>query len=92
MAHEPRQLRRYNSITLSGNRTIHFCNYATDHTAAEVVTAGYFNDSRAALTVGSIIDAVIDVDGTKDNIRVRVTAAPASGNVTVAYDGVAAGA
>lgn len=93
MAHDPRRLRRYNSITLSGNRLIHFFNYATDNTAAETITAGYFNLSRNALTVGSIIDAVIDVDGTMDNIRCRVTAVPTDGvsNVTVAYDGVAAG-
>lgn len=92
MAHDVRRLRRYNSITLSGNRMIHFFNYATDNTAAETVAAGYFNDSRAALTVGSVIDAVIDVDGTPDNIRIRVATVPASGNVTVAYDGGAAGA
>jgi hypothetical protein len=91
MAHDTRRLRRYSSVPMSGGRNIGFFNYATDNTAAETVAAGYFNDSRAALTVGSIIDAVVDVDGTPDNIRVRVTAVPASGNVTVAYDGVAAG-
>lgn len=91
MAHVVHQLRRYNSISMSGGRTVGFFNYATDHTAAEVVTAGYFNSSRAALAVGSIIDAVVNMGSSPDNIRVRVTAVPASGNVTVAYDGVAAG-
>ncbi|WFS02212.1 hypothetical protein [Rhizobium tumorigenes] len=93
MAHDKLRLRRYNSVTLSSNRQIHFFNYATDNTAAEMLTAGYFNASRAALTVGSMIDAVIDVDGTMDNVRCRVTAVPADGtsNVTVVYDAPAAG-
>ncbi|MGG7535351.1 hypothetical protein [Rhizobium sp. 12,4] len=91
MAHDPLALRRYNSIALSGGRKVGFYNYATDDTAAEMVAAGYFNNSRVALSVGSVIDAVVDVDGTPDNIRVRVTAVPTSGNVTVAYDGTAAG-
>lgn len=92
MAHQPRQLRRYNSIVLSGNRKIHFFNYASDHTRAEIVTAGYFNESRSALSVGSVIDLAIDVDGAISSGRLRVTAVPASGNVTVAdVTGVAAG-
>ena len=82
MAHQPRQLRRSNSITLSGGRMIHFCEYATDHTKAEMLTAGYFNDSRAALTKSSIINAVVDVDGTPEYVRVLLATVPASGNVT----------
>ena len=83
MAHMPRQLRRYNSITLSSNRKIHFFSYATDHTKAEALTAGYFNDSRASLSPHSIIDAVVDVDGTPEFVRIKVATVPASGNVTV---------
>lgn len=83
MAHQPRQLRRSNSITLSGGRMIHFFDYATDHTLAETIAAGYFNDSRAALTAHSIINAVVDVDGTPAYARIKVATVPASGNVTV---------
>ncbi|WP_377299627.1 hypothetical protein [Rhizobium sp. SGZ-381] len=83
MAHQPTQLRRSNSITLTGNVKVHFFDYATNHTKAETIAAGYFNDSRAALSVSSIIDAVIDVDGTPAYVKMRVTAVPASGNVTV---------
>lgn len=84
MAHLPRQLRRSNSITLSGNRKIHFFDYASDHTKAEILTAGYFNDSRAALSPHSIINAVADVDGTPEYVRIKVATVPSSGNVTVA--------
>lgn len=86
MAHDTRRLRRYNSITLSGNRLVHLFSYATDNTKAELLTDGYFNDSRMALTVGSKIEACVDVDGTPNWIDVKVTAAPASGNVTTALD------
>lgn len=83
MAHLPRQLRRYNSITLSGNRKIHSFDYASDHTKAEVLTAGYFNASREALSAHSIINAVVDVDGAPEYVRIKVATVPASGNVTV---------
>jgi hypothetical protein len=83
MAHQPTQLRRSNSITLTGNVKVHFFDYATNHTKAEMIAAGYFNDSRAALTVSSIIDAVADVDGTPAYVKMRVTAVPSTGNITV---------
>lgn len=91
MAHDTRRLRRYASVPLSGGRNAHFFAYATDNTAAETIAAGYFNESRGALTVGSIIDAVVNFAGAADNIRLRVTAVPSAGNVTVSYEGVAAG-
>jgi hypothetical protein len=83
MAHVPAQLRRSNSLTLAGNVKVHFFNYATNHTKAEVVTAGYFNDSRPALTKSSVIDAVVDVDGTPEYVRILVATVPATGNITV---------
>lgn len=83
MAHVPTQLRRSNSITLSGNRKVHTFDYATDHTKAEMLAAGYFNASRAALSVSSIINAVADVDGTSEYVRVKVATVPSSGNITV---------
>lgn len=86
MAHDTRRLRRYNSITLSGNRLVHAFTYATDNTKAELLTDGYFNDSRMALTVGSRIEALCDADGTPNWVDVRVATVPATGNVTVALD------
>lgn len=83
MAHVPTQLRRSNSITLANNVKVHTFDYATNHTKAEMLAAGYFNDSRSALTVSSIINAVADVDGTSEYVRMKVATVPASGNVTV---------
>jgi hypothetical protein len=45
-------------IRLSPTKFIRFLVYATNDTAAEVVAAGYFNEARADLSVGSIIDAL----------------------------------
>lgn len=84
-------VRRYNSVTLSGNKVIHFLNYAANETAAEVVAAGWFNTIRDQVTVGSVMDAVVDADGTPDRISIIFTAVPATGNVTVAYNNDAAG-
>ena len=91
MPADPRALKRNMTITLSGNRQVSWYNYATDNTAAEVVAAGWFNTCRDVVRVGDCVDAIIDVDGTIDRISFRFTAVPSSGNVTVAYDGDAAG-
>ena len=86
MAHDTLALRRSSSITLSKNRLIHFFHYASDDTAAQIMTAGYFNASRAALTAGSIIECVCEVNPAAYRIVLRVFAAPATGNVTVVID------
>ncbi|PZU23920.1 MAG: hypothetical protein DI589_06595 [Shinella sp.] len=66
--------------------------YATNDTKAEVTAAGYFNNAKADLSVGSLITALVDADGTPARVEMRVTAVPDSGNVTVAdISGVAAG-
>ena len=83
MAHVKSQLRRSNSITLTGNVKVHTFDYATNHTKAEMIAAGYFNDSRAALSKASIINAVFDVDGAPGYARLLVTTVPATGNITV---------
>jgi len=91
MAHDIRALKRYNTATLAGNRQVSWYNYATNDTASEVVAAGYFNDARNTVKVGDCVDAIVDIDGTIDRISFRFTAVPSTGNVTVAYDGDAAG-
>ncbi|GCA49300.1 hypothetical protein KGO5_01743 [Sinorhizobium sp. KGO-5] len=83
MAHRVRDLRRRTTISIPGQRQITFSDYATTHTKAEVLAAGFFNDSRDNVTVGSIIDAVVDIDGTPEYVRIRFATVPATGNVTV---------
>lgn len=83
MAHNPRQLRRTETIVVPGYPQCMFFKYATTHTKAEVLAAGFFNSSRDQVTPGSIIDAVCDWDSTKEYVRIKVATVPASGNVTV---------
>lgn len=84
MAHSKfRLVSRGRPVVLSNTRIVKFFNLATDDTKAEVIAAGYFNDSRADLTVNSVIDFVYDCDGSPGFARARVTAVPATGNVTV---------
>ncbi|CDZ67634.1 Hypothetical protein NGAL_HAMBI2605_59150 [Neorhizobium galegae bv. orientalis] len=92
MPADPRALKRYNTVTLPSNRQVSWYNYAANETAAEVIAAGWFNTCREVVKVGDCVDAIVDVDGTIDRIAFRFTAVPSTGNVTVAYDGDAAGA
>lgn len=72
------------------NRIHHF---ATNKTAAEVLTAGFFNFARTKLAAGHVIFAVVDVDGTPDLLILRVATVPASpSNVTVITDAESAAA
>lgn len=87
MAHRVRDLRRRSTISIPGQRQISFFDYATVHTEAEVLTAGFFNASRMDLTQDSIVDAVVDLGGTPHRVVLRFTAVPSTGNVTVAIDG-----
>lgn len=86
MALDTRALRRVTSVEVLPNVLVHDFFYATADALAVVTTAGYFNNSRAALTVHSTIRAVVDYSGTANYVSLRVTAVPASGNVTVAID------
>ena len=85
--HQVRDLRRRTTISPAGQRQIMFFDYATVATLAETTADGFFNSSRDNLTVGSIIDAVVDINGTTARVVLRVTAAPSTGNVTTAIDG-----
>jgi len=84
--HQVRDLRRRTTVSPAGQRQIMFFDYATVATLAEVTAAGFFNASRDNLTVGSMIDAVVDINGTVAHAMLRVTAVPSTGNVTVAQD------
>lgn len=70
-------------IRLSNTKFIRHLTYDTNDTKAEVIAAGYFNNARADLSVGSIIEIEADCDGTQTSVRVRVATVPTSGNVTV---------
>lgn len=80
---DKRKLRRRQAIQVSGVGQMQFFDYATEATEAEVLAAGFFNDARDTLTVGSIIDAIVDCSSTKTYTRIRVATVPTSGNVTV---------
>lgn len=90
MAFDKTALQRISTNLLSGGRKVHHFTFATDDTLAEITTAGYFNTARDSLTAHSIIHAVVDVDGTPNYATIRLTAVPASGNVTAAIDTPAA--
>lgn len=79
-------LKRTNTILLAGGVKVHFFDFATNDLLSEVTTAGYMNAARDALTLNSIIHAVVDVDGTPNYVDLRVTAWSATGNCTVAID------
>lgn len=87
MAHRPRDLRRRTTISIPGQRQIMFFDYATVDTAAEVQAAGFFNNSRDNITKDSIVDAVVDINGTPARIVLRFATVPATGDVTVVVDG-----
>lgn len=79
-------------IRLSSTRYVRWLTYATDDAKAVVATAGYFNDARADMSVGSIIDCVVNVAASPAFVKLRVTAVPATGDITVAdITAVAAG-
>ena len=65
--------------------------YATADAAAAVETAGYFNNARKLLAVGSVIQASMVYGGTSVLKNYVVTAVPATGNVTIALAATAAG-
>jgi hypothetical protein len=85
MAFSKNQLRNSGRpIRLSSVKFIRFLTYATNDVEAVVIAGGYFNEARADLSVGSVIHAEVDCGGTQVSVRMRVTAVPSTGNVTVA--------
>lgn len=59
-------------------------------TMATIIAAGYFNDARDKLKVNDHISLMAVAAGVGNYGEVTVTAAPATGNVTVAVDTEAA--
>lgn len=79
-------LARYATSDMGGTNQTHWYKYSTNDTAAEVLAAGYFNDARKYIKAGSVIEAVVDKDGTPDILLILIDTVPASGNVTVSAE------
>lgn len=86
MTFKIRSLALVASVPYDTNKSVNFYKYATTDAAATVTTAGYFNDARDKLKVNDVIEVMTAANSTGDRLVVRVTAAPSSGNVTVAVD------
>ncbi|RWI96090.1 hypothetical protein [Mesorhizobium sp.] len=90
---EARSLSLVNSVPYgSSGAKVNFFHYATADAAATVTTDGYFNAARDKLQVNDVIEAMTVAGGVGDKLSLKVTAAPASGNVTTAVNTDAAGA
>lgn len=93
MALEKRSLCMAGSVPYANSLgRIAWYRYVSADAVATVIAAGYFNTVRDKLAVGDTIDATCVLGGTADRVSVLVTAAPASGNVTVAVNTDATGA
>lgn len=86
MAHNPKALSRFSSsgYTDQTARSIFFL--ATADAAASLLTAGYFNDSRAQLVKDDVIFAITGIGGVAELLTVIVTDVPGTGNVIVKPD------
>lgn len=83
------------SIPVNNQGRFHRYDYATPDAAATVLAAGYFNGARDLLKVNDRIDVMAvwhPTNNTGDILETRVTAVPATGDVTVAVNTEAAGA
>lgn len=68
----------------TGTGKTNFYSYASPDALATIIAAGYFNNIRDKLAVNDQIWIVAAAGATAVTAIVKVTAAPASGNVTVA--------
>ncbi|MAA97408.1 MAG: hypothetical protein CMN87_18215 [Stappia sp.] len=91
MAHSVKALSRFATSDMGRTNQTDTYVYSTNDTLAELVAAGYFNDSRKTLKAGDVIMAVADKDGTASHVVLLVTASPATGNVTVSAQGAVLG-
>jgi len=92
MSFKIRHLGLIRTAPFGTNLHVGFYTYATVDLAATVLADGYFNDAREKLNVNDVIDCVCAADGTGERVKVLVTAAPATGNVTVDVNTDASGA
>ncbi len=85
MAYNSKALNRMAQMRMGENAVASRYVYGTNDTLSQVLTAGYFNDGRARLTKGDVIEIAYDIDGTPGVTLVVVASVPAApSNVTVA--------
>lgn len=72
------------------SKKVTYYGYATADANATVIANGYFNDARSKLKVNDLIICMSVADGTGVPNVLRVSAVPATGNVTVANSFAAA--
>jgi hypothetical protein len=81
-----RRLIRTTTVPVVPGLKLNIYAYATEATAATVLTAGHFNFARAYLRPGDRIKAYTEIDDAVDSVDLplKVLTVPAAGNVTVA--------
>lgn len=84
MAYVEKSLVSYGEVFLGAGDVRRAWTYMTPDAVATVETAGYFNDARPRLKKGEQIHCSMVIDGSTVGRTYIVTAAPASGNVTIA--------
>lgn len=72
------------SPTGTAGKSVNFYTYATEDANATVLTAGYFNGARDKLKVNDVITCMSVAAGVGVLNMLKVTAAPSTGDVTVA--------
>lgn len=92
MAFKIRSLALAHSVPVSETTSWNRYTYATADAAATVLADGYFNEARAKLKVNDQIEVCAVHGGTGDFLTLKVTAVPATGDVTVAVNTEASGA
>lgn len=90
--HNKRALVRLATSPYATDKKICAYFYGTNDTAAEILTAGYWNDSRDQLNPGDAIFAMADIDGTPDLVIVTIDTVPVSANITSSAETGAVGA
>lgn len=80
----PRSLALFASSVVSPTKQVSWYTYATADANATVLTDGYFNNAREKLKVNDVIHCLSVANGTGVVNVLKVTAVPASGDVTVA--------
>lgn len=90
MAHSKKALSRNGTSDLGGTNQTNFYFYSTNSTLAEMIAAGYFNDSRKTVKANDIVRAVYDKDGTPGFAVIRFATVPSTGNVTVELEALGA--
>lgn len=84
MAFDPKSLIQMCSMPRGAGKTTTIWGYSSADAVATIEAAGYFNSDRGKLKANDIIVAMALADATGVQLLLKVTASPATGNVTVA--------